>query len=108
MASKFENYEKTLPAEHWQCRQCSAKNNLIRPLDPSKPTYCVPCLNEMGSNLDHALHQFGVKWLLESLIVAMEKVPRITPRRYVADYAINEIIEKTKKWEKQNEENRDA
>lgn len=101
MTSKFDEIEASLPKEHWICQSCKAKKNLIRPHDPSKPTFCKDCLNQMRSNLDHALYQHGVKWLLDALISAIEKVPMRSARKFVINHIIKVFDERIEEWERE-------
>ena len=99
MTSKFEQDETLIPEEHWICQRCRATSNLIRSYDVSKPTYCKPCLNIMRSNLDHALYEHGVKWLLEALLNAVQKVPSISARKFVINHIIKIFDERVEEWD---------
>lgn len=98
MTTNLQENEVVLPKEHWICQKCGATKNLIRSHDISKPTFCKPCLIEMRSDLQVALNEYGVKWLLEALISAVEKVPTYPARKFVVRHIVSVLDDRVQDW----------
>lgn len=107
MTRKFDENESLPPSSHWECQKCGKKNNLIRPVDTTKQTFCKDCLSEMRSCLDYALHELGLKWHLRSLFDAVEEMETSTEKKFLINHILSACYDRLEDLRYEELENRE-